>query len=115
MDEIRQFIGGLLDLLEAYLALWGRGVAAVGEEFDLGISTALANLIGFFLGVVSLLAFLNVVFKWDRKGNQAQAIILRTAETPDQVVAKDRSKFLMMMLRVSIVILILAVLISSRG
>ena len=87
---------------------------AVASEFGLDMTPVAANLIGFMFGVLSIFGVLNAVLKWDRKGNQPQAFPLKTEKTPNQVVAADRQNFLMLMLRLALLMVVLAVLISAR-
>jgi hypothetical protein len=103
------------DLLSGYFALWGRGASALSSEFQLDLSPVVANSIGFLFGGLSLWAFLNYMLTWDRKGTQPQSITLKTADTPNQVVAKDLDKFLLLVLRVVLFLALLAVVMSLRS
>ncbi len=115
METLRWFLSGLGDLLRGYFDLWVRGVGALAIEFGLDLPQGLIELSALFLAAVSIIAFVNVLVKWDRKGNQPQSITFKTDKSPDQVVADDRNKFLMLLLRVSLFMLLLAVVMSMRG
>lgn len=115
MEELQWFLGQLADFLRSYMDLWGRGVAALSREFDLGMSPAIADTVGFGLGSIILVAFVRRLAKWDRKGDKPQPFPLKTAETPAEVMSKDFEKLLMLLLKVAILILVLVVFVSTRG
>jgi L-lactate permease len=114
MDLLREILSRLLLFLQGYAQWWGRAVAAVSEEFDLGLAPEMAQIIGVVIGFLVLIAFVRRLTKWDPKGNQPQSFPLKTAETPNQVVAKDREKFLMMLLRVTLFVLLIVAVLTSR-
>lgn len=114
MEVIQQILGQVLDLLRSYAQLWARAVGAISDEFGLGLAPEIANLVGIVLGFIILFAFIRRLTKWDPKGNTPQAFPLKTTETPNEVVAKDREKFLMMLLRVTLFVLFIVVVITSR-
>ena len=114
MDVLREVLTRLLEFLQSYAQWWARAVAAVSEEFGLGLAPGMPEIIGVVLGFLVLWAFLRRLTKWDPKGDKPQAFPLKTAETPNEVVAKDREKFLMMLLRITLFVLFIVVVVTSR-
>ncbi len=114
MEELRWFLGGLLELVRAYVLGWARAGEVVGEEFGWALPPVVAQLIGVLFGVAILVAFMNRVFKWAPKGNQPQAFPLKTAETPAQIMSKDRDGFLGLLVKIVFLGVVLALIISVR-
>lgn len=119
MDQIlwflRWFLNGVTGLVKAMVDLLARVAQGIGGEFDYDISDAEAQLLGMVLATLVLYAFGRRLFKWERKANQPQSFPIKTAETPAQVVAKDRDAFLALLVRLVLVMLAIAFVISLRS
>lgn len=114
MDLLREIFTRLASFLRSYAEWWARAIVAISDEFGFGLDPAVAQIIGVVIGFLVLFAFLRRLMKWDQKGNKPQSFPLKTAETPNEVVAKDREKFLLMVLRVVLFVLFIVVVLSSR-
>jgi hypothetical protein len=112
MEQLRWFVQGVLGLLSGYIAFCGQLGQSLAEDFELGMPTEIANLIGIAIGVLILVAFLRSIFKWGRKGNRPQAITLYTKDTPLDVVGKDLAGLVRLVIVAAAVGIVLAVLIS---
>ncbi len=114
MELVRDVVLRLAEFLRMYLDACARIVTAVSEEFSLGLPEAGATFVGSVLGSIVLFGFVRRLSKWDHKGDKPQPFPLKTAETPNEVVAKDVEKFLALLLRVSLFVLLLLVLAMMR-
>lgn len=115
MELVRDVVQRLVELLSWYLGLWGRGATALSGEFGLDLPAVFARFVGMFFGSVITYAFFRRVSKWDRKGDKPQPFPLKTAETPNEVVAKDTAKLLAVLLKVSLFVLLLLIVAMARG
>jgi hypothetical protein len=114
VDLLRQIAEQVIGFLQSYAEWWARAMTAVSEEFDFGMPEAVAQFIGVFIGFIVLAAFMRRLVRWDSKGDKPQPFPLKTTETPNEVVAKDREKLLMMLLRVTLFVLFVLAVVSSR-
>lgn len=114
MELLQEILGQLAALFRSYFEWWGRAVMALNREFEFNLSPPVTDVLGVLAGALVLYAFVNRVGKWERKGNKPQEFPLKTAQTPDQVVAQDRDKRLMALLKLSLFVLFLVVVASWR-
>lgn len=114
MEILREILLRLLDFLASYAQWWARAVEAISEEFGLGLTPLIVDLIGFVFGALVLLQFFRVLTNWNRRGNKPQPFPLKTTETPDEVVARDRQNFLLMVLRIVLFVLFVVAVGTSR-
>ncbi len=114
MEFLRQILVQLVEFLRSYGAWWARAVGAVFREFGVSAPTTVSDIVGIALGGIFLLAFLRRLAWWDRKGDKPQPFPLKTTQTPNEVVAADMQKLLMVFLKIALFILFVVVVVTSR-
>lgn len=114
MEFLWELAGSLATFLRSYADWWGRAVTALCQEFDLNVPLEVSQLAGIILGSVVFVAFFRRLAWWDRKGDKPQPFPLKTAETPAEVLAKDREKQFAALVRV-VVFLLAAALVATSG
>ncbi len=113
MEFLRELAGSLATFLRSYADWWGRAVTALCQEFDLDVPLQVSDFVGIVLGSIFFVAFFRRLAWWDRKGDKPQPFPLKTAETPAEVLAKDREKQLTALVRVVLFLLAVALVTTS--
>jgi hypothetical protein len=103
METLRWFVEGVVGLVLDFIAGAGEALVVLNADFDWGLPVELARFIGILLAIFLLLGGLTRLFLWKPRSGQPQSIVLKTTQTPRQVVAEDVRGFVWLSLRVAVV------------
>lgn len=115
METLRWFLEGLLGLILDFIGGMGDVVVMLSAEFDWGLPTDLARFIGILLAVFLLAGGIARLILWKPRFNKPQSIVLRTTETPAQVLSQDIRNFFFVLVRIGIVLGLVWLVLSAAA